>query len=60
MEQYLEQRTRLINEDRARRVDSHLFNLQGDTTAAKADAVVRSIRKLEAETIWSQGKRCYG
>ncbi|EIN07184.1 adenosine deaminase, partial [Punctularia strigosozonata HHB-11173 SS5] len=54
MEQYLEQRTQLINEDRARRVDSHLFNLQGDSTAARADAIVRDIRKFEADSIWSQ------
>jgi hypothetical protein len=57
MQRYLEERTLLINEDRARRVDSHLLNLSSESSAARADAVVRNLRKQEAQTIWSEGMR---
>ncbi len=50
---YLEQRSRLISEDRGRRRD--LLTLETRTMLEKeADEIVRRIRAEEAESIWKE------
>ena len=53
LEEYNAKRAALIAEDRALRVD-HARASNHTATEIQADAIVRRIRKEEAETIWAE------
>lgn len=55
MESYLEQREKLIREDRAQRVDFARISSLSETEA-QADAIVRAIREEEAVSVWDTEK----
>lgn len=48
---YLQNRVNLINEDRALRIDRDITK-QFSSAELRADRVVRAIRAKEAETVW--------
>lgn len=58
MEEYLEKRSELIAEDRARRLDSGTRDFY-TASSERADVLVRKIRATEAVSVWGADNKAY-